>query len=428
MLVEEHAQSREGTVVTTDSLIPPLTHPFFIVTPPYTRVSAGVTALHLLCHFLNRAGYNAYIVQYPPAQGGLRSLPAYVTLQQQPEFPASMLVPNMTQDVLDFYHEQRLHPIVIYPEVFDNPLRAKFFGRYILNYPGRLNKAYTEQESFSVAYTRALAEYCTTNYPHHAQVTDVLFMPTVDLSYWNTSGSAAERNGVCFYAGKLKDIHYGAPPNVPDGAVEILRSQQMSRNEVRRIFWQSRYFLCYEDTALALEAQLCGCPTVFVPNKHFGGVPLAHHEMGEDGSCRYGDASGLAHAQATVGGTEAILRRHIDEVPHRIAQLGLKWLELARTIEYRGPIRYPFEPRLVFFDQSFSKTIGFEEGRTFAATRPMRAGVAGLPQRVGNLIRQTLSDGGGVRAVWGRTRRGIAKHGLKDFILLLCGVPPRDTN
>lgn len=428
MLVKEHMQSNEATCITAGSLIPQISHPFFIVTPPYTRMSAGVTALHLLCHYLNRAGYNAYIAQYPPAQAGLRSLPAYVTLQQQREFPAGMLAPSLTQDVLDFYHEQRLHPIVIYPEVFDNPLQSKFFGRYILNYPGRLNKAYTEPENFSVAYTRELAVHCTANYPHHQPVTDVLFMPTVDLSYWNTSGITEQRDGICFYAGKLKDIHYETPQNVPDGAVEILRSQQMNRDEVRRIFWQSRHFLCYEDTALALEAQLCGCPTIFVPNKHFSGIPLAHHEMGEDGSCRYGDTLGLARAQASVRGTETVMRRYIDETPRRIAELGLKWLKLAQAIEYRGPIRYPFEPRLVFFDQSFSKAIGFEESRPFPVARPMRVGIASLPRRVNDLIRQTLSDGGGPRTVWARAQRGLAKHGLRGFVLLLCGVLPRDIN
>src|SRR5882757_8998870 len=113
----------QGGKEPTSSLVPLADHPFFIVTPPYTRVSAGVTVLHLLCHYLNRLGNAAFIVHYPPETAPISSLPSYANLQVQKEFPGGMLAPLITQDVLDFYDERKLTPIVLYPEVYDNPLQ-----------------------------------------------------------------------------------------------------------------------------------------------------------------------------------------------------------------------------------------------------------------------------------------------------------------
>jgi len=42
----------------SDSFVPAAGNPFYIVTPQYTRISAGTTVLHLLCHYLNVAGEN----------------------------------------------------------------------------------------------------------------------------------------------------------------------------------------------------------------------------------------------------------------------------------------------------------------------------------------------------------------------------------
>ncbi|VVB47687.1 protein of unknown function [Beijerinckiaceae bacterium RH AL1] len=70
------AQSERLAINVQNNLIPPLSNPFFIVSPPLARISAGVTVLHLLCHYLNRLGEAAYIVHYPPEPVTLRTLPA----------------------------------------------------------------------------------------------------------------------------------------------------------------------------------------------------------------------------------------------------------------------------------------------------------------------------------------------------------------
>ncbi|MHB1054063.1 MAG: hypothetical protein ACYCZT_13515 [Thiobacillus sp.] len=404
-----------------NSLVPRVEHPFFLVTPPYTRVSAGVTVLHLLCHYLNRLGESAYIVHNPPESTPIRSLPGYVSLQTQREFPGGMLTPLITQDVIDFYHERRLTPIVIYPEVFDNPFNARFFGRYILNYPGKLNAKYAQKENFSFAYTKVLAEHCTREYPDHPQLTDVLFVPTSDLDFWNTKGAAKKREGSCYYAGKMKDILGKTPENLPARSVEILRSQHMSREQVRELFWKSEVFYCYEDTALAIEAQLCGCPTVFVPNEHFTGLPLAFNELGADGSCRAGDPHGLDQAKRSVCNFEHTIRSSMALVPSRIAELAAKWKAIAAAQNYQGSISYPFVPRLVFFDRGPSAPVGFAPDEELWAIE-MNAGkhrpFFTFTQRSWVLIRNTYRAEG-VRGVVKRVFRGLRNHGVRGVVRLL---------
>jgi hypothetical protein len=418
----------------SNSLFPRVDHPFLIVTPPFTTISAGVTVLHLLCHYLNLLGETAYIVHYPPLEAPLRSLPGYVSLQDQPEFPAGLLAPLITQNVLNYYDERKLTPIVIYPEVLDNPLQAKFFGRYILNYPGKLASAYKQKENFALAYSDILAKHCTKRYPGHPPVIDTLFMPTSDLNFWNQSGAASRRRGSCYYAGKLQHIHKRTPKDIPPGSIEILRSGAMTRSQIRELFWHSEVFYCYEDTALGVEALLCGCPTVFVPNDFFDGQPLGRFEHGTNGWCLAGEPGGLERAKATVCEFAPAIRALMADVPGRIANLAAQWKALAAEQDYTGSISYPFQPRMVFFmqdpDSSASASPG--GGSDFSSARPLastgRNRLASFGLRLFNkislpaqLVSQTIRDVG-LRGVFERATSGLRRHGFFGFVALLFGV------
>lgn len=411
-----------GTIL-TDTLVPHVTNPFIIVTPPYARVSAGVTVLHLLCHYLNRLGENAYLVHYPTETAPIRTLPSYAALQQQREIPGGMITPLVTQDLLEYFDEQRLTPIVIYPEVYDNPLDAKFFGRYILNYPGKLNAKYEQKEQFNFAYTKILAEHTTATYREHSEVRDVLFLPTSDLSFWNTSGALGEREGSCYYAGKTKDIFGATAASHPEGSTEILRSKKMTRLEVREIFWRSKAFYCYEDTALAIEAQLCGCPTVFVPNDHFSGRPLAFHELGTNGSCTMGETGGLERARNSVADFEHTIRRHIAAAPSRIAELAAKWKTLAASLDYQGMIHPRAQARIVFFARSIPLAVGFETDGS-NAYKAESLSFFRVIRNAWGLIRETRRTAG-IGGVIARVASGVRRHGLVGVARRLRGIFPK---
>ena len=130
-----------------------------------------------------------------------------------------MIRPAGTQDVIDFYHHRYITPVVIYPEIFDNPLNVSFFGRHILNYPGKAALGrYSDVEDFAIAYSRILAQDCTNLYPAESRRRRRSLYSTMDLGFWKTGGQAAIRRGTCFYAGKMRRVHGTAPENVPDGS------------------------------------------------------------------------------------------------------------------------------------------------------------------------------------------------------------------
>jgi hypothetical protein len=336
----------------SDSFLPAAGNPFYIVTPEYTRISAGITVLHLLCHYLNLAGENAFIVHHPPSQKHVRWLPHYASLQCQPEVPLGMLAPLLTQDVINAYDELKLNPIVIYPEVFDNPLNASFFGRYILNYPGRLNTQYEEKEDFAFAYTQILADHCSNFLDKHGKISDILFMPTIDLSFWHLPDSSAKRAGSCHYIGKLTGIHKVLPEGIPNESTEIRRDINMSRKDIRSLFQTSEKFYCHEDSALAIEAALCGCETIFIQNEFFSGIPLASKELDFEDKHSTSSHSQLPYDALKYATTlEDNLRKRIHVIPEVVAEFAAKWRKMAGSVPYKGTISYPFKPMMIFIDK-----------------------------------------------------------------------------
>lgn len=265
-----------------DALRPaPGRHPYYIVTPRYIRTSAGIKALHLLCHCLNRAGLEAYVVIYP-AEPGL-----------DPTDPG-LLTPIANAAVALRHRAAGVSPILVYPEVIPgNPFGAHTIVRYVLNFPGLLggDTAYPPRE-LVFGYSRVLAT--------RAGSDQVVFIPTSDPTVF-TPDPPRERRGACFWAMKYRLVHDGALFPVTAGAVEITRDLPASQTpaEIADLFRRSEVFYAYENTALALEAALCLCPTVFLPNPWLDEV-IAVRELGWDGFAWGTKPTEVARAKATV--------------------------------------------------------------------------------------------------------------------------------
>lgn len=99
--------------------------PYYIVAPRYIGTSAGIRALHLLCHWLNLKGERAFMaLQY---------------VELGPNVSFDLQTPILTPEIVDYHYQQGLQPIVIYPEVVaGNPLEADCVVRWLLNFPGLL--------------------------------------------------------------------------------------------------------------------------------------------------------------------------------------------------------------------------------------------------------------------------------------------------
>jgi len=260
------------------------THPYYISAPIWMQSSAGIRAVHLLCHTLNRLGLEAYITHHP--HGGFHD--AYTS----PELKTPMLEQRQAEE----HFQLGLTPIVLYTEVISgNPLRAPVVARWVMNFPGILggDKTYDPNE-LCFGYSKDLA--AAAGQPDH-----VLHMPTIDTRLFYPSDESQERKGACFFASKYQSVHGGELLPITKDCVEITRQlpDSLSTAEVANLLRRSEVFYAYENTALATEAVLCGCPAVFLPNPHLTEV-IARNELGPEGYAWGEDPAELERARTTV--------------------------------------------------------------------------------------------------------------------------------
>ena len=283
------------------TLFPAEKIPYLIVTPQYTGMSAGVRVLHALCHTLNMLGERAYITTFPQL---------VIDTHQGAYTCPDLCTPLMTPEILAYFESQGRSPIVVYREAErNNPLNATHVARYVLNYPGLLggDKTYADHEMV-FAYSNRLADAMGLSRER------VLFMPVSDPNIFYPPPEGTVRSGSCFYASKYRDFHKGKLFPATKNSVEITRYQpdSLTKTQIADLFRRSEVFYAYEDTALAIEAALCGCPTVFLPNDYFKSS-LGMEEIGPDGFS-WGDApQDVARAKATVGNFQAHYQELIDQ-------------------------------------------------------------------------------------------------------------------
>lgn len=304
------------------SLMPPLgRNPYYIVTPPYSRFSAGFKALHLLCHSLNRIGHNAFVLIMPDLPAGL------------PAVHPDLLTPRLTQDIVDFHYREKRTPVVVYPEIIaGNPLGAPVVARYILNFPGLLGGSNNfPSEEMLFGYSRVLSS--AVGFPDQ-----VLFIPVSDTNVFHPGSPDQPRSGSCFYAYKYRLQHGGQLFAQTRDSLEITREQ--TPEQLADIFRRSKRLYCYENTAIALEATMCGCPAIFLPNPHLTEM-ISSDELGRVGIAWGDSPEEVDRAEATVHqafenyrASEALFWEHL-------AHFAELTQERAVVMPYRQSLRTP---------------------------------------------------------------------------------------
>lgn len=294
-------------------------HPYYVVAPPYVGTSAGIKVLHLLCHALNNMGERAFVVVRP-------------TISKSPVHPG-LRTPLLTKEVIEYDLKEGLMPIVVYAEtVSGNPLGAPFVVRYVLNTPGLLggDRDYPDEE-FCVAYSQALADVVP-------RVQQTLFIPASDASIFRPPEHGIVRNGSCFYAAKYRQLG-GALFDVTRDSVEITRDLPESPTppEIADLFRRSELFYTYENTALAIEALLCGCPVVFLPNAFLQSI-IGIAEHGMDGIAWGEDPQEIARAKATVSLARARYLHLYEESERGLVSLIARTQEAVQGRCYRNAV------------------------------------------------------------------------------------------
>lgn len=311
-------------------IYPDFRHPYYIVSPPYVRTSAGIRSLYLLCHALNRLGHVAYIIQDPVLRPAAEA--------GGPDLLTPFLTPRIAED----HHARGLVPIVVYPEtVLGNPLRAPCIVRYVCNFPGLLGgDVHYPADEMCFSYSETIAAH--TDAPEN-----VLFIPATDTRIFRPPKEESTRSGSCFYADKYRAVHAGRLLDVTKNSVEITRDLPDSQTpaEIAALFHRSEVFYTYENTALAIEAVLCGCPAVFIPNPYLTEI-IAARELGPDGYAWGTGDPEVARARASVAqGAACYLQtyRRFWRDLDRFVQLSQ---EHAEGRPYPVPVRVPQLPHI----------------------------------------------------------------------------------
>ena len=251
--------------------------PYYIEAPPYRRTSAGIKVLHLLCHALNRIGEDAYV--YTP-----------VTDPQ-------LDTPTLSPELIEQHRQAGRQPIVVYPEIVPgNPRQAASVVRYVLNRAGLIGG------DAAFADTELVFGYGRNILPDGADPANVLFLPPIDTRIFNNLDNPHDgaRSGVLLYPGR----HQASLADHPDLAARatlITADWPETHAALADLFRRSEAVYCFESTAIALEATLCGCPAIILPSPFFNGTLLSDGEVGRDGLALNDSAEEIAYARRSVG-------------------------------------------------------------------------------------------------------------------------------
>jgi len=300
-------------------------YPYYIISPRYIRTSGGVRVLFRLADIINKTGGSAYIFLWPSFSHELASSPMDIA-------------PFLNRRIVDYHFQNGLTPIVVYPETvraskFDPPIRV----RYLLNYNELLfHNEPLEADDYILAFSQAIDEQIKIDIPRRT-----IFLPVSDPVFFCPPSQPVQRSGGVFYAGKFKYRFGGKTFSVTSGMPEITRDRPDSQTpeQIRSLFQQSEFFYCYEDSALALEAILCGCPTVFLPNEHFE-KPLGGKELNGLGYALGGSPEQMRHAQDTVVEAREEHLRRLDEIRGQVHAFMVDTQAIAACRPYRVPFAH----------------------------------------------------------------------------------------
>lgn len=277
-----------------------LSPPYYIFSPSYTDSSAGVIALHKLCHSLNISGQEAYITSdLFSLDGEVLSLDSEENPEHRIKVNKFLRTPVLTSSIINKHKVLNQHPIVIYPEtVTGNPLRAEIVARYILYFPGKLagDTHYAEDEILFVYREQFLPDDMEAK---------TLCLPTSDLILFNTEHVVEDkREGRYVFASRYVE-NGGELLDITADAELLSFKNKKTLKELSEIFKKAELLYSYEASALCIEAMLCGCPVIFIPNEQMDSIPI-FDLFGDNGAAWGATEKQIQHAKDTVKNVHSI--------------------------------------------------------------------------------------------------------------------------
>ena len=297
----------------------PSKSPYYIMAAPYTRTSAGTRTLHLLAYFLRQLGYEAYICS-----------------ERTNHY---LETPYLSQAIADIHFTYALTPITIYPETIPgNPLSSPLVIRYLGNFSGLLGGPPCFHPSDRMLYY-------SKNLIPRGETGDVLYIPIVNTSIFYPPPPDQPRTGSCFYGGKYKYYHRGEYQDVTKDSFEITRDVKDSPThwQIADLFRKSEVFYCYENSSLSLEAMLCGCPVILLPNPYFTKI-IAEDELSRNGMAWGDDPAEIERAKKTVHLVWDRYQQTLIEFKTNLIAFADKTQQLAKDTPYRQRVTVVMTP------------------------------------------------------------------------------------
>ncbi|MFA5171890.1 MAG: hypothetical protein WC426_10015 [Sulfuriferula sp.] len=269
--------------------------PYYIYGLDYVQQSAGIRALHYLCHALNESGLEAYITCEGTAP--------------------QLRTPVLTPAVMMQHHMAGRKPIMVYPEiVHGDPLAAGgVVVRWLLNTPGHIGGDTTFPEHDLIfAYSSVFLPAGMSGH--------LLHIPTCDLSVFNNDNNPDDndRDLVCFYAHKYL-VNGGVLTEHVNGAISLCKDQKLTHAEIAALLRRSKLLYVYEPTALVVEALLCGCPVAIVETDYWRNH-VVNFSCGVDSGVIMGDSPELV--------TQAKASLRDFRAKHEATVIKLAWAQL----------------------------------------------------------------------------------------------------
>lgn len=242
-----------------------------IVAPDFRWNSGGIVSLHKWCHQLREHGVQAEM--------------AYAK-----KFNPDWRTP-------EWNGVTRRHDVFIYPEIVDgNPYKGKAVFRYML-FPKRIGGV-ANTDKFFIYSKRFLTESSALMRKNFTKE-QILFIPFFRTELFNHDNLPEERDIILTYKCTLKGC---------DHQVLITDTWPPSQEELAVLYKRAKYLVSNDRyTAITLEAQLCGCPTVVL--KHEDSNQLDFPNLG---SCtRMED---IPMARSTVMDQLKVYQQYVSDV------------------------------------------------------------------------------------------------------------------
>lgn len=220
----------------------PLNAPYYVFAPPYRENSGGVRAMHYLCHALNLMGEEAYVVT--------------------DKIAPKLRTPTLTNPAESTHMNQGRFPIVVYPEVVsDNPMHALNVVRFLLNTPELLTGEPSKWLDSDLIYSMGSAIIPP------GMKAELLVIPAMDYNVYNSRGADDQkRHGKLLFINRYLTRGGKLDPLVTDATEISFRVGERSPEELADLYRSAELLYTYEHSTACLEAMLCGCPVVYLPN------------------------------------------------------------------------------------------------------------------------------------------------------------------